>query len=334
MQEYNEAKLASQRHRSELQAKCNSLEEQLTKALKAQDEASQRAAECTQLWESEVQSRTKLGVKMMEMEKFAGTWEARLNKERERTALALDRKRALESKWDDLSKKNATLEARAATSEQRSTILDREMDRYKSGAVKPPAVLAEMESMRTAQLAEVERLRNELATAHSQAQQMAEARATAAIQQATKLGNLVPRSEVELYKKQADIRAQQAIDERIGEINNALAHGELAHEANLLSLGQQVSDTRAELAAATLGRIHAESELAGLRAATDPRARLAWQVGEARSKLAVSSAKLSRPPKSAVVLDGTAADAAVARARSRARLLVSSVRTGARSSRT
>jgi hypothetical protein len=126
----NESKRESQRILSELQAKCQALEADVSNAVAAKEKAEQRATECTFLWESEVQSRTKLGTKMMEMEKFAATWEDRVNKERERTTLACERKKDLESKADDLHGRNAELQARVATAEQKQEILERELDGY------------------------------------------------------------------------------------------------------------------------------------------------------------------------------------------------------------
>ena len=89
--------------------------------------------------------------------------------------------------------------------------------------MRAPSVAAEIEAIRAHAQEETERLAAELAATQAHAELAAEARANAAIAQATSTGKLVPRSELEAYKRQADLEAQNLIDRKIEEINDALA---------------------------------------------------------------------------------------------------------------
>lgn len=204
----------------------------------AAERAEQRAAESTRLWEGEVQSRTKLGVKMMEMEKFVGACEARLNKERERTALAITKKREVETRSESLFEAHAALERRASAAEDRASRLERDLESYRSGVARAPAVAAEMDAVRAEAREEVERLAAELAATQAHAELAAEARANAAIAQATATGKLVPRSELEAYKRQVDLEAQTLIDRKIEEINEALSQTDFSSRNPAAVIGQ------------------------------------------------------------------------------------------------
>ena len=72
----------NQRLPAELQSEALAVKDELAEMKRACADAELRATEATRLWEMEVSSRSKLGVKMIEMEKAAGTWEQKVHKEK------------------------------------------------------------------------------------------------------------------------------------------------------------------------------------------------------------------------------------------------------------
>jgi hypothetical protein len=159
----------------------------------------------------------------MELEKIARSCEARVAEEREKTTLAAAKQQEAEKKFESLFERQAALERRTTAAEDRASRMERELDGYRSGVSRAPGVAAEIEAIRAEAREETERLAAELAATQAHAELAAEARANAAIAQATSTGKLVPRSEIEAYKRQVDLEAQILIDRKIEEINDALA---------------------------------------------------------------------------------------------------------------
>jgi chromosome segregation ATPase len=316
---------------SEMQGKILELENKLAEAEAARDAAEARADENVRLWESEVKSRSKLGLKVMEMEKHAAAWEDRLIRERQRTAAAVGRKRELESKLDNVYQRSGEFEGQAAASSERLRAAQRELELYKAGTIRSAPAEAEVQSIRAEAEAEKARLTAELSSAHQEAELAAAARANEAVARATAIGNLVPKSQLEDYKRSLESQANKRINASIQAVNSELAHVQLEHEHKVHDLAGQVTHAKTDLASQTLSRIRAESELTGMRrgdsAEALARSRLALRVTEARSKLNESKSRLHAQAPSADLSSSTASSrAAVARARARAQQLLNAAR--------
>ena len=316
---------------SEMQGKILELENKLAEAEAARDAAEARADENVRLWESEVKSRSKIGLKVMDMEKHAAAWEDRLIRERQRTAAAVGRKRELEGKLDNVYQRSSEFEGQAAAASERLRAAQRELELYKAGTIRSGPAEAEIQSIRAQAEAEKARLTAELSSVHQEAELAAAARANEAVARATAIGNLVPKSQLEEYKRSLESQANKRINASIQAVNSELAHVQLEHEHKVHNLAGQVTHAKTDLASQTLSRIRAESELTGIRrgdsAEALARSRLALRVTEARSKLNQSKARLhAQAPRADLSSSTVSSRAAVARARARAQQLLSAAR--------
>jgi len=212
-----------------------------------------RATEATRLWEMEVSSRSKLGAKMIEMEKAAGTWEQKVHKEKSRAAIAVQRKQQLEKRLEGLQERNAALEGQAAAAVERLVAADRELDNYKSGALRSPELNAKIASEASHLAEKLAQVRMELVGAEQRARSAETARADTALAIAN--GDLISKEAFSKYKREVQINAKEQMAKLMKDTNAHIARSSLDHELQVDSLIREASSAKADSAEARSGKI-------------------------------------------------------------------------------
>ena len=231
---------------SDNQAKCADLERELTEHLKQRQAAEVKAGEFEQLWQNEVASRNKAGAKILEMERSAAKWEERVEKEKARTAEALRRKQDLESRMQGMHKRVAELEGKTATIVERFAATERELVEYKTGNRRSPAIQAFIGQEQQNLQSKIHLLESELSASREQVRAASAAASDSAIKLAS--GAYVSREELELYKREIDLKAKQKISSAREELNEMLLRSKLQHEAQLVGMSREASFAKTQAA--------------------------------------------------------------------------------------
>ncbi|XP_062522875.1 trichohyalin-like isoform X2 [Corticium candelabrum] len=100
---------------NDLKGDTNDLDEQLKETKSAHSLALQEAEEARGLWETEVKSRSKLGMKLLELEKNQTHIRSTVDNEKKRTRHALEMRRAADYKVDALHDRNSELQEEVST---------------------------------------------------------------------------------------------------------------------------------------------------------------------------------------------------------------------------
>lgn len=129
---------------AELQERVLQLDTDLAKANTARDEAEKAAAELRRLWEGEVQSRSKLGAKMLELEQAASTWAEKLDRERRRTEKAMLKKQDAENRLDGVYQRAERLQRENGSLAADLDAKERQLKAYELGHEQPRAAAIEL----------------------------------------------------------------------------------------------------------------------------------------------------------------------------------------------
>jgi len=243
----------NQRLLAELQAESLTIKDELTDMKRGCADAELRATEATRLWEMEVSSRSKLGAKVIEMEKAAGTWEQKVQKEKSRAAIAVQRKQQLEKRLEGLQERNAVLEGQAAAAAERLVAAERELDNYKSGALRSPELSAKIASEASHLAEKLAQVRTELVGAEHRARSAETARADTAIAIAN--GDLISKEAFSKYKREVQINAKEQMAKLMKDTNAHIARSALDHELQVDSLVREASAAKSDSAEARSGKI-------------------------------------------------------------------------------
>jgi len=231
---------------SDNQAKCSDLERELKEHLKERQAAEVKAGEFEQLWQNEVASRNKAGAKILEMERSAAKWEERVEKEKARTAEALRRKQGLESRTQGMHQRVAELEGKTATIVERFAATERELVEYKTGNRRSPAIQAFIGQEQQNLQSKIHLLESELSASREQVRAASAAASDSAVKLAS--GAYVSREEMELYKREIDLKAKQKISSARDELNEMLLRSKLQHEAQLVGISREASFAKTQAA--------------------------------------------------------------------------------------
>lgn len=269
---------------SDNQSKCADLERELKDQQASMQAAEVKAGEFEALWQNEVASRNKAGAKILEIEKAAATWEGRLQKEKARTAEAVRRKQDVETRLQDTHHRVAQLEGKTATVTERHASIERELLEYKTGNRRSPAIQAHINHEQSNLQSKIHLLESELAAAREQARAANSASSEAAVKLAS--GSYVSREEMQLYKREIDLKAKQKISAARDELNELLLRSKLQHEAQIVGMRRETSLAKTQAAEHRIQQLEYETHTTYQSSLAADKADLSAMAANARRALA------------------------------------------------
>eukprot|EP00794_Sanderia_malayensis_P006174 gene6174-6885_t len=194
------------------------LEEKLHSETLSRAQKERDADEHKDLWNSEIKSRSKLGLKLVQMEKEVNNLKSELDEEKRRTIQAEEAKKNVDSKMELYEKRALQHQKEIGNTKNKLRQYQRRLKDYESGESKLPKAYAEFEHERDLMLHNASNMRRQIDSVNDQLRQEQENRARAEIgakQNMHELGELKTREKILSFERDRLEKENQMLEDEM-----------------------------------------------------------------------------------------------------------------------